>query len=208
MRRSLILASLLGALALAAPAGAQQDPCDVNPEDPACDVQDFVVTAAPPERCPFGGVGVSILGEAPFFICNGAPGAQGPAGPPGPAGAPGDPSTIPGPPGPAGPQGPQGPAGAPGAANGAPPPCASRRLFLLKLPREYTHIHHVRMMTGGRKRIAKVHRGRRVLVSFLGRPAGVYAVIITRHGHRAIRLLYALCASGNLTGINQPIPSG
>jgi hypothetical protein len=53
MRHTILLAILLAA-AITGTAHAQ-DPCDVNPDDPSCDVELFTATPATPDVCPAGG---------------------------------------------------------------------------------------------------------------------------------------------------------
>lgn len=201
MRRALSILPLLVlmvllAMLMASSARAQDpDECDVDPM--GCDAP-LAVPEPPGVHCPAGGVRLD-LDITPFWICNGA---QGPVGPVGGMG-------------PAGPPGPPGPAGAPGApgANGvvvAPDGTTTcveprPRLFILKLPKRFTSHSHVRIVTGGVVRRTRVRRHRRVLVSFLGRPPGIYAVVVIRARTRAARLLYTVGCVGDLTHINQPL---
>jgi hypothetical protein len=76
MRRTILLAILLAA-AITGTAHAQ-DPCDVNPDDPSCDVELFTAAPATPDVCPAGGW-VFIFMGTPYPVCNGLPGAPGAA---------------------------------------------------------------------------------------------------------------------------------
>src|ERR1044072_9712546 len=119
MKFILLFGILIAALFYVAPAHAQ-DVCDVNPDDPSCNVEIFTVVPATADVCPYGGWQFIVFGT-PYPVCNGAPGAQGPAGPPGPAGAPGA-------------SAPAGPISAPVIAPVQPPGCTSRRQLSVKLP--------------------------------------------------------------------------
>jgi hypothetical protein len=76
--RRIILLAILTAAALTSTARAQ-DPCDVNPDDPSCDVELFTATPATPDVCPAGGWVFVFMGT-PYPVCNGLPGAPGAAG--------------------------------------------------------------------------------------------------------------------------------
>lgn len=192
----MLFGALLLVAALAIPAQAQdEDPCDADPM--GCDAPLAVALPVGSAPCPTGGV-LFQIDDPPFPICNGA---AGPVGPVGGTGAKGD----------KGDKGDPGIPGQPGVsvtqAVGVPDPgCpteARPRLFILKLPKRFKSHSHVRIITGGVVRRSKVRKHRRMLISFVGRPPGVYAVVIIKARTRAVRLLYTVGCQGDLTGYNK-----
>jgi hypothetical protein len=193
--RRIILLAILTAAALTSTARAQ-DPCDVNPDDPSCDVELFTATPATPDVCPAGGWVFVFMGT-PYPVCNGLPGAPGAAAPPA-AAAPAPPAaTVI-----------QQVINSPVIAPVQPAGCLSRREFDVSIPQRFRWGTRVTVLVGGRKQwdgnspSVFVRANHRIRVALQGRPCGVYAVIVTKRGKRPWFRLYTAGPNGNMTGIN------
>lgn len=190
----LLLVVLTGILALTGSAAAQ-DPCDVNPDAPECNVSIFEVQPAGPETCPAGGWVFIVLG-APYPVCNGAPGATGAPGAPG-APAPPNPASVV-----------QQVINTPVISPAQPAGCFSRRRFDVSIPQRFRWGTRVKVIVGGETQhdggvpSTFVRQNHRVRVDLRARPCGVYAVVVTKRGKTPWARLYTAGPNGNMTGYN------
>lgn len=193
MRRTILLAILLAA-ALTSTAHAQ-DPCDVNPDDPSCDVELFTAAPATPDVCPAGGWVFVFMGT-PYPVCNGLPGAPGAAAPPAAAPAPPAATVI------------QQVINSPVISPAQPAGCLSRRRFDVSIPQRFRWGTRVHVIVGGEEQWENGAKGvmvranHRIRVDLRARPCGAYAAIVLKRGKRPWAHLYTAGPNGNMTGIN------